>query len=213
MDLLALAPLYLGGSGPCLALSSRHWRFASFVSSRRFGPLGSSAADRRSGSSLPRDIPVDLELAWHGVWQLGSLPQEVCGRLGEAGLEVSLIQCEFASRSLVVTETQQICTLMLRAEPGPSLESPWQSLLGGITIEVESPHDLLVGRLCSLLNGPDLRDLADVRTLMESGGVTLRRALEDAPRRCQEFLPSCWRGVYKRFRFQEQIWMARTSRC
>ncbi len=136
-----------------------------------------------------RDPITDLDLVWHGLGQLDSLLQEVCGRLAEAGLEITTIQRDFAARSLVVAEGQRSCVLKLRAEPKPPLEPPERVALEGVFIEVESPHDVLVDGLCALLDRPDLRDLADVGRLVRSGRANLKRALADAPRKLQGFSP------------------------
>jgi phosphoribosyl-dephospho-CoA transferase len=49
-------------------------------------------------------------------------------------------------------------------------------------ILVETPHQLLVNKLCALLSRSELRDLVDVRVLIESG-LDLTRALADCPAR------------------------------
>jgi hypothetical protein len=142
------------------------------------------------GKHFPEPDPItDLDLVWHGLGQLDSLLQEVCGRLAEAGLEITTIQRDFAARSLVVAEGQRRCVLKLRAEPKPSLEPPERMVLEGVSIEVESPHDVLVDCLCALLDRPDLRDVSDVGRLVRSGRANLKRALADAPRKLEGFSP------------------------
>jgi hypothetical protein len=53
---------------------------------------------------------------------------------------------------------------------------------------VETPHQLLVNKLCALLSRSELRDLVDVRALVESGG-DLIRALRDCPGQEAGFSP------------------------
>ena len=55
-------------------------------------------------------------------------------------------------------------------------------------ILVENPHEILVDKLCSLLGRSEIRDLEDVRVLLEAGGE-LERALRDAPRKDAGFSP------------------------
>lgn len=53
---------------------------------------------------------------------------------------------------------------------------------------MRSPKELLVAKLTTLLSRTVLRDLQDVRALLDAGGE-LRRALADAPRRDGGFSP------------------------
>lgn len=139
--------------------------------------------------SPDRCTVTDLDLAWHSLSQLGSLSREVCGRLAEAGLEVTTIQNSFSSLRLIIVESGRICALKLVAEPGPPLETPGRVVLEDLSIEVESPHDVFVDRFCALLDRPDLRDLEDVMRLIMSGEANLERALADAPRKLRGFSP------------------------
>jgi len=57
-----------------------------------------------------------------------------------------------------------------------------------VTIMVETPHQLLVNKLCALLSRSELRDLIDIRALVESG-ADLSRALHDCPGQDAGFSP------------------------
>ncbi len=61
-------------------------------------------------------------------------------------------------------------------------------VLGRLTSEQDPPHEILVAKLCALLSRSELRDLEDVRALLDSGG-DLVRALADAPRKDAGFSP------------------------
>lgn len=52
----------------------------------------------------------------------------------------------------------------------------------------DTPHQILVNKLCALLSRSELRDLVDVRALLEGSG-DLSRALEDCPRQDAGFSP------------------------
>lgn len=54
--------------------------------------------------------------------------------------------------------------------------------------QVDQPHEILVTKLCALLSRSELRDLEDVRALLDAGG-DLARALADAPRKEAAFSP------------------------
>jgi predicted nucleotidyltransferase len=76
----------------------------------------------------------------------------------------------------------------LAAETTPALDSPRERMVSGASVQVASPHDLLVDKLCALLGRAEIRDLVDVRALL-GAGEDLDRALRDAPRRDAGFSP------------------------
>ena len=53
---------------------------------------------------------------------------------------------------------------------------------------VDTPHQILVNKLCALLGRAEPRDLDDVKVLLEGGG-DLPRALEDCPGQDAGFSP------------------------
>ena len=65
-------------------------------------------------------------------------------------------------------------------------------------IAVDTPHEILVNKLCALLGRSELRDLEDVRVLLESGG-DLERALADAPLKDGGFSPLTLAWVLRGF--------------
>ena len=62
-----------------------------------------------------------------------------------------------------------VSTLRTTADPTPIAEAAQPFAVGNTTILVETPHQLLVNKLCALLSRSELRDLIDVRVLIESG--------------------------------------------
>jgi hypothetical protein len=60
--------------------------------------------------------------------------------------------------------------------------------IDGTAIQVDTPHEILVNKLCALLGRTELRDLVDVRVLLDAGGDFLR-GLSDAPRKDGGFSP------------------------
>lgn len=50
------------------------------------------------------------------------------------------------------------------------------------SIQVDTPHEILVNKLCALLHRSELRDLVDIAALLARGG-DLDRALRDAPKK------------------------------
>ena len=61
-------------------------------------------------------------------------------------------------------------------------------MLSANTIPVDTPHEILVNKLCTLIQRSELRDLIDVQALLAAGG-DLQRALRDAPMKDGGFSP------------------------
>lgn len=76
----------------------------------------------------------------------------------------------------------------LVADPTPIAEPPRATAIGATTILVDTLHQLLVNKLCALLSRSELRDLIDVRELLQRGG-DLQRSLEDCPLQDAGFSP------------------------
>ena len=60
--------------------------------------------------------------------------------------------------------------------------------IGSARILVDTPHEVLVNKLCALLHRSELRDLVDIHAQIEKGG-DLDRALVDAPKKDGGFSP------------------------
>jgi len=76
----------------------------------------------------------------------------------------------------------------LVADPTPIAEVAQPMIIGDATILVETPHQLLINKLCALLSRSEVRDLIDIRALVESG-ADLPRALNDRPGQDAGFSP------------------------
>jgi predicted nucleotidyltransferase component of viral defense system len=68
----------------------------------------------------------------------------------------------------------------LVAEPFGPIAPPDHAALEGVTIAVDSRHEILASKLATLLERSEIRDLADVKALLDAGG-DLESALRDAP--------------------------------
>jgi hypothetical protein len=124
----------------------------------------------------------DLDLFWHDIAQLGDLPHAVSERLRSDGLEVSVIQNAPSFHRLQVSDGDTSCLVDLVADPSPMVDPPREVRVGDMTLTVDSQHEILVNKLCALLSRSEIRDLEDVKALMDSG-ASLERALADAPRK------------------------------
>lgn len=73
-------------------------------------------------------------------------------------------------------------------EPGALHRGSLRAPSGGATIRVDTEHEILVNKLCALVQRSELRDLVDVQALL-GGGCDLKRALADAPAKDSGFSP------------------------
>lgn len=130
----------------------------------------------------------DLDLFWRNQKELGTLTATVVQTLEDAGLEVEKLHTGRAFQRLRIAGESESLVVDLIADPVASIEPPTTVRLGRVELRVDSAHEILVNKLCTLIERAELRDLDDVRVLLESGG-DLERALADAPRKDGGFSP------------------------
>ena len=123
----------------------------------------------------------DLDLFWHGQERLGDVER----RLLDAGLAVERLQTTTSFVQLRVSGGGEQVLVDLVADPVPVVEPPQQLAMG---VLVDTPHEILVNKLTTLIQRSELRDLEDVRVLVEAGG-DLEQAIADAPRKDSGFSP------------------------
>lgn len=141
-----------------------------------------------AGVHLGHRVTRDLDLFWHGSGQLGDLPRAVQERLRSAGLEVTVLQSAPSFQRLQASDGNTSCVVDLVADETPVVEPPEIVVAGNTTFTVDTRHEILVNKLCALLSRSELRDLQDVKALVEAG-TDLDRALADAPRKDAGFSP------------------------
>lgn len=168
-------------------LTSLQWRILRLLSSLE-PPWTLTGGAALVGFHLKHRTTKDLDLFWHERQQLGSLPQETQARLASAGLDVAVVRTSPAFHQLRVKDGAEVCIVDLVAEPVPSVHRPQTVEIQGVSISVDSPQEILVNKLCTLLSRSEVRDLVDVRALLESG-ADLQGALADAPRKDAGFSP------------------------
>lgn len=121
----------------------------------------------------------DLDLFLHDARTLGTFPREVEARLVGAGLSAERLQTAETFVRLRVSDGDEVLPVDLVADPVPVIEPPVELLPG---LLVDTRHEILVNKLTALLSRWAVRDLVDVRALLDAGG-DLSRALSDAPRK------------------------------
>ena len=130
----------------------------------------------------------DLDLFWQSKDALGQLIDDTVQRLRMQGLDVAVLQRSAAFGRIEVRDTKDSIVIDLVADPVPLAEAPQSKTVEGRTILVDTRHQILVNKLCALLSRSELRDLVDVRAILDAGG-DLERALEDCPRQDSGFSP------------------------
>jgi len=130
----------------------------------------------------------DLDLFFHHQRELGSLVGDATQALLSAGLAVLPVRSSATFAQLDVRIDAESTIIDLVADPTPVAEAGQEIAIDGATILVETPHQLLVNKLCALLSRSELRDLIDIRVLVESG-ADLSRALRDCPEQDAGFSP------------------------
>jgi hypothetical protein len=130
----------------------------------------------------------DLDLFFQGRRALEGSADQVRARLENAGLRVTALQTAPAFARFDVQDGSTSVVVDLVADPVPLAEAPRLHRVGEVEILVDTPHQLLVNKLCALLSRSELRDLLDVQVLLAEGGL-LERALADAPGQDAGFSP------------------------
>lgn len=130
----------------------------------------------------------DLDLFFHQQLTLGLTVPDATQLLVDAGYTVRPLRSSATFAQLEVRDGPESIVVDLVADPTPIAEPASPVILDTATILVETPHQLLVNKLCALLSRSELRDLVDVRALLDAGG-DLTRALADCPRQDGGFSP------------------------
>jgi len=138
----------------------------------------------------------DLDLFWRQREKLGDLVRDAVSAMREDDLQVQTLRTAPAFAQLRVEDGREVCIVDLVAEPFGSIEPPQRAEIGGAEIAVDSAHEILVSKLTTLLHRSELRDLVDVKALLEAGG-DLDLAVEQAPQKDGGFSPLTLAWVLK----------------
>jgi hypothetical protein len=140
------------------------------------------------GFHLKHRTTRDLDLFLHGRATLEDYAARATERLRDAGMEVRSLQTGTSMHRLQASCGDESTVVDLVAEPVPAIEKPVERSVGRATIRVDTEHEILVNKLCALVQRSELRDLVDVRELLAHGG-DLTRGLTDAPEKDTGFSP------------------------
>jgi len=136
------------------------------------------------GYHLHHRATRDLDLFFRGLRSLDHLPAEVELRLVRDGLTVDRVQTAESFVRIRVTDGVEAFPIDLVAEPVASIEPP----LNIDCVLLETAYEILVNKLNALLGRWASRDLVDVHALLATG-LSLERAIADAPRKDAGFSP------------------------
>jgi hypothetical protein len=171
---------------PSDKLTTLQWRILRVLSSLE--PVWTlSGGGALVGFYLKHRETKDLDLFWHGKTELGELPRAARDLLRADGLEVSDLQTAVSFHQFRVSLGVESSIVDLVADPSEVVETP-RIFDIGVPIQVDSPHEILVNKLCALLGRAELRDLIDLQALLAEGG-DLGKALRDAPSKDGGFSP------------------------
>ena len=149
-----------------------------------------------AGVHLGQRETRDLDLFWRNRGELGPLVAEAVAELRGDGLGAEVLRTAPAFGELRVSDGSATCIVDLVAEPFGPIAAPELAVIEGATIAVDSRHELLAGKLATLLERSEIRDLGDVKALVEAGG-DLEAALRDAPLKDAGFSPLTLAWVLK----------------
>jgi hypothetical protein len=130
----------------------------------------------------------DLDLFWRSRDQLGDLADKVRAHLVADGLTVSSVETSPTFHRMQADDGRATTLIDLVAEPFAALLPPTQIQVDGNEIRVDTPREILASKLCALLSRSELRDLEDVRALVEAG-CDLEQAIGDAAHKDGGFSP------------------------
>jgi hypothetical protein len=140
----------------------------------------------------------DLDLFFRHLDALGDTVTKAVERLEQAGLAVTVLRTAARYAEIDVRADAETVVIDFVADPTPVAEEPADVRLATTTILVDTPHQLLVNKLCALLSRSEIRDLVDVRALLDAGG-NLDRALADCPKQDAGFSPLTFSWSVKQF--------------
>jgi hypothetical protein len=143
--------------------------------------------------------------------ELGDLTRDAVAALRAEGLVADGLRTAPAFAELRMGDGSDVCIVDLVAEPLPPIEPPQSAEVQGARIAVDTRHEILVNKLTALLSRSELRDLQDVKALLDAGG-DLEQALADAPAKDAGFSVLTLAWVLKSFE-RPRCWLPCPTRA
>lgn len=130
----------------------------------------------------------DLDLFWRDFVELDQVEKDIEDRLRDTGFGVEVVQRSSRFIRLSATKQDETVVLDLVQDMTPPVRPDVDTMIGGKNIKVADRYEILVNKICSLLSRLEIRDLHDVKELLESG-ENLEVVLQDAPKQDGGFSP------------------------
>lgn len=134
-----------------------------------------------AGFHLAHRETRDLDLFFRPLEGLGEIGDDARSILVGAGLEVAVIKRTRDFARLRVSSSGEVDLVDLVSEPADPPLPAEEASIGEVRIRIATRLELLASKLCTLMNRAEIRDLVDVRALLEAG-VSLDEAEGVAPR-------------------------------
>ncbi len=133
-------------------------------------------------------VTKDLDLFWRDCSLLGDLPRKCTELLTASGLDVEVLQTSQTFMRWRVRRGSESCILDLVADPVRPVHAPKSRTIGTASFLVDPPEEILINKLVTLLSRSELRDLADLKQLLELG-LDLKAGVDAAPQKDGGFSP------------------------
>lgn len=122
-----------------------------------------------AGFHLAHRRTKDVDLFFHGLEALGRLPEDAAAALRAQGMSVDLMQRAPAFCRLRAERAREVVLVDLVAEPVPNVFPVERRFIDAAEILVDSRAEILVNKLGALYSRSEIRDLADVKALIDAG--------------------------------------------
>jgi hypothetical protein len=114
------------------------------------------------------------------------------------GLDAHVLRTAPAFGEVRVSDGRDACMVDLVAEPFPAIAPPEEAVIEGAVVSVDGKHEILASKLATLVERSEIRDLLDVKALLDAGG-DLQAGLRDAPKKDAGFSPLTLAWVLKSY--------------
>ena len=122
-----------------------------------------------AGFYLAHRRTKDVDLFFHGLPALGRLPEDAAAVLRAAGMSVDFLQRAPAFCRLRAGLAGEVVVVDLVAESVPNVFAPETRTVEAVEILVDSRAEILVNKLGALYSRSEIRDLVDVKALVDAG--------------------------------------------
>ncbi len=138
--------------------------------------------------NLSQRTTKDLNLYWREAVDLQLLTKDIRTALEHDGFSAEIIQRSVNFGRLRISKGNAVLTLDVIVDLTPPSEPDEETTLDGVKIKTAGKHEIFVNKLCSLLGRSEIRDLLDVKALIQAG-LDLKSALADAAKQDAGFSP------------------------